>query len=208
MAPTNAGVPGLPIFLALGGAYLVYAGIRDVPLADGLRELVKGKIPQGRPKQDVDYTNLLNTVGTSGPNAEAKRAGTISGGTHPEFAQKAMQYIGVPYKFARESPSEGFDCSGLVQYVLRSFGIPRVPRIVSTQRPWRMLKPIPMSQVGAGDLVFWGNAHIGFAINNSEVVHAPKPGDRVKVASIKNAGPGGTTPDAKRYIGPVPGQGD
>lgn len=35
--------------LAAGGAFLVYAGIRNVPLLEGLRELAGGRLPAPRP---------------------------------------------------------------------------------------------------------------------------------------------------------------
>jgi len=35
----------------------------------------------------------------------------------------AKQFIGIRYNYAHESPSEGFDCSGLVWYAYKHFGV-------------------------------------------------------------------------------------
>lgn len=47
----RGGISGLAVALAAAGGYLMYAGIRDVPLLEGLRELAGGKLPAGKPRQ-------------------------------------------------------------------------------------------------------------------------------------------------------------
>lgn len=42
------GISGLAAGLGAAGLYLMYAGIRDVPIVDGLRELANGRIHPGR----------------------------------------------------------------------------------------------------------------------------------------------------------------
>ena len=39
------GISGAAGLLALGGLYLVYAGVKDVPIIDGLRQIASGKSP-------------------------------------------------------------------------------------------------------------------------------------------------------------------
>ncbi|MCH3490415.1 C40 family peptidase, partial [Enterococcus faecium] len=48
---------------------------------------------------------------------------------------------------------------------------------------------IPVSQAQPGDLVFWGPSsgvthHVGIYIGNGQFIHAPQPGDKVRVTSI------------------------
>lgn len=44
----KGGISGLSVAVAAVGGFVVYAGIRDVPLVEGLRELLQGKVPTGR----------------------------------------------------------------------------------------------------------------------------------------------------------------
>lgn len=45
----RAGISGLAVTIGAAGLYLVYAGIRGVPLVEGLRDLAGGKLPAGTP---------------------------------------------------------------------------------------------------------------------------------------------------------------
>ncbi len=97
--------------------------------------------------------------------------------------------LGVKYKRGAESPKKGFDCSGLVQYVMAAFGaqLPRTAREQATvgekiERDIASLKP--------GDLLTFGHgkriSHIGIYIGNGQYVHAPTTGKRVKVETLAN----------------------
>lgn len=48
MARPRAGLSGAALFVGVGGLYLAYAGVRDVPLVDGLRSLLRGERPTER----------------------------------------------------------------------------------------------------------------------------------------------------------------
>lgn len=55
MAQTR-GISGLAVVLAATGGFLVYAGIRNVPLLAGLRELTSGQVPTPIPVDPTDVT--------------------------------------------------------------------------------------------------------------------------------------------------------
>jgi cell wall-associated NlpC family hydrolase len=59
-----------------------------------------------------------------------------------------------------------------------------------------MGKAIPRSQLKPGDLVFFGRpvSHVGIYLGGGKMVHAPRSGSRVKVASASNLG-------RKAYVG-------
>jgi cell wall-associated NlpC family hydrolase len=90
----------------------------------------------------------------------------------------ALDLRGVPYRFGGTTPSEGFDCSGLVAFVFaqRQWA---VPRTVSEQ--FQAGTPVPADRIEAGDLVFFatsgsGATHVGIALGHlgdREFVHAP-----------------------------------
>jgi len=93
----------------------------------------------------------------------------------------AMQYLGVPYVWGGSSP-RGFDCSGLVSYVFAQIGV-SLPH--SSYSQFGMGTPVSLSQLQAGDLVFFtGASHVGIYIGGGQFIHAPHTGDVVKISSL------------------------
>jgi peptidoglycan DL-endopeptidase CwlO len=106
-----------------------------------------------------------------------------SGAGHPEAAQIALRYLGVPYRWGGSSPS-GFDCSGLVMYVYAQLGI-SLPHYTVAQ--WS--STIPVSSPQPGDLVFFnGLGHVGIYIGGGQFVNAPHTGSVVRIDSMSGFG--------------------
>ena len=101
----------------------------------------------------------------------------------------ALSLQGAPYQYGKDSPEEGFDCSGFVKHVYQKQGI-LLPRTVKDMA--LSLPPIPKDEVLSGDLVFFdtnGNpySHVGIYVNDDQFVHAPSQRTgRVLVSSLKN----------------------
>lgn len=101
----------------------------------------------------------------------------------------ALSLQGIPYRYGKDSPEEGFDCSGFVTHVYKKQGI-TLPRTVKDMA--LTLPPIPKNDVLSGDLVFFNTngysfSHVGIYINNDKFVHAPsKRTGKVLVSSLKN----------------------
>ena len=101
----------------------------------------------------------------------------------------ALSLQGVPYRYGKESPEEGFDCSGFVKHVYGKQGIvlPRTVKGLALSLP-----QIPKNDVLSGDLVFFNTngksfSHVGIYVNNDKFVHAPsRRTGRVLVSSLKN----------------------
>ena len=114
-----------------------------------------------------------------------------SSGTASSALSVARAQLGKPYVWGGSGPSS-FDCSGLVQWSFAQVG-KSVPRVASSQ--YYAGKQIPFSQAQAGDLIFWssnGTAgsiyHVAFYLGGGQLLHAPKPGDVVRTASLYNVG--------------------
>jgi cell wall-associated NlpC family hydrolase len=101
----------------------------------------------------------------------------------------ALSLQGTPYRWGKESPEEGFDCSGFVQHVYSRHGV-RLPR---TARQMALALPsIPKYDLRSGDLVFFKTrgpkySHVGIYINHGKFIHAPNRRiGRVLVSSMAN----------------------
>lgn len=93
----------------------------------------------------------------------------------------ALAQRGKPYVWGATGPG-AFDCSGLVQYAYRRAGI-RLPRVTWDQL--RAGRRVPLAAVRSGDLVFFRDAsHVGMYIGGGRIVHAPKPGTRIRTADL------------------------
>jgi len=89
----------------------------------------------------------------------------------------AERLIGVPYRYGGES-KRGFDCSGLTSYIYRQLGyaIPRTAQQQASVGSW-----VPLDELSAGDLVFFGEDreklfHVGLVVSDAgeplEMIHS------------------------------------
>ncbi|MEU0938972.1 NlpC/P60 family protein [Embleya sp. NPDC005971] len=119
-------------------------------------------------------------------------------------AESSVQWLGTPYSWGggtASGPSEGFgsgagingfDCSGLVIFVIAkaSGGKQILPH--SSQIQVTMGQPVNRNQMLPGDIIgfaFNGSgdySHIGVYMGGGQMVHAPKPGDHVKVSNLND----------------------
>ena len=104
---------------------------------------------------------------------------------------EANKYIGVPYLWGGNTPN-AFDCSGLVQWVIKkSYGI-NIPRTTNLQyTTWKDNMVKSTSDLKKGDLIYFKTkentkvSHVGIYIGNNEFIHAPNKKERVKVSTLK-----------------------
>lgn len=93
----------------------------------------------------------------------------------PKAVAYALTLQGVPYRYGKDNPREGFDCSGFVRHVYSTQGV-RLPR---TAREMALTLPaIPKYAMQSGDLVFFNIngqlfSHVGIYINGNQFIHAP-----------------------------------
>lgn len=92
---------------------------------------------------------------------------------------ESFKYLGTPYVWGGTTPN-GFDCSGLMQYIYKEIGV-KLPRVARDQQNYGQI--IPLSEIKAGDMIFIGYpaTHVGMYIGDGKYIHAPRTGDVVKV---------------------------
>ncbi|MFC0677381.1 C40 family peptidase [Lysobacter korlensis] len=97
---------------------------------------------------------------------------------------RAISLVGTPYRAGGGRPEDGFDCSGLVNYVYRDILDLRLPRSSRELSAWPGPKLAP-DRLAAGDLVFFASAgtvdHVGIYLGQGRFVHAPSSGGTVRV---------------------------
>jgi cell wall-associated NlpC family hydrolase len=119
---------------------------------------------------------------TDVPTGAAPPDGTMAS----QVVSIAMQYLGIPYVWGGASPSQGFDCSGLVSYVYAQIGI-YLPHHAASQFGYGV--PVAYSELQPGDLVFFnGLGHMGMYIGGGQFIHAPHTGDVVRIAPLAGHG--------------------
>lgn len=129
---------------------------------------------------------VLLTIGTvmSPPAAAASPPQTVRA-FGVRATTVAAKYEGVPYRWGGTTP-RGFDCSGYTQFVYDKLGV-EIPRTSQTQ--YNAARKVG-KRVRAGDLVFFFRTgtrtvyHVAIYAGDNRIWHAPKPGQKVRLAKI------------------------
>lgn len=137
---------------------------------------------------------LLGGCGSTPPDREASTAPASSvaaGALTPEQASDiaihAMGLVGTPYRYGGNTPSSGFDCSGLIGYVYKSRAGVAPPRTVAQLAGFG--QPVAAREARTGDLVVFGNSpasHAGIYVGDGRFVHAPSTGGTVRLDRLDN----------------------
>ncbi len=98
---------------------------------------------------------------------------------------RALRLVGIPYRWGG-STTGGFDCSGLISYVMALMGI-SVPR--TTYALYERGQPIPKTDLQIGDVVFFqtispGPSHAGIYIGRNAFIHSSSASRHVTVTSF------------------------
>ncbi len=123
-------------------------------------------------------------AGSGAPSGDPNFA---SPAAHSAF-EAAHKELGVPYLYGGESPKAGFDCSGLMQWAYHQAGI-NIPRVADQQ--FTAGTPVGLNDLKEGDLVFFriggGDVdHVGMYVGNHMFLEAPRTGEVVQMADLRN----------------------
>jgi cell wall-associated NlpC family hydrolase len=104
----------------------------------------------------------------------------------------ARAQIGTRYRHGGASPQHGFDCSGLVQYVMARFQM-ILPRTARQQATLGVVVERDTSQLRPGDLLTFASSerarvsHIGIYVGDGRFVHASSVAGRVIESPLNRA---------------------
>ena len=103
----------------------------------------------------------------------------------------ALAQVGIPYRFGGSSPTTGFDCSGLIQYVYRQNAALDLPRTVAEMNTLDV-PDIPETDLRAGDLLIFSTrrdsrpSHAGIYVGEGRFVHAASGGGTVRLDELSD----------------------
>ncbi|MFP3987953.1 NlpC/P60 family protein [Streptomyces sp. E11-3] len=134
-----------------------------------LRELEESET--ARAQEELVASGALGSPAPRAPSRAGKAA-----------LRYAVDQIGKPYEWGAEGPAT-YDCSGLTSRAWTRAGR-AIPR--TSQEQWAELPRVPLETVRPGDLVvyFPEATHVALYLGDGMVVHAPRPGAKVKVSPI------------------------
>ena len=148
--------------LALGAGALSAPRVASAQSTDGLPDSALLVIPAVAPAVEIPAVHRLARLDSVVAVARAQ--------------------LGRKYRRGGESPSIGFDCSGLVQYVMHALDV-ALPRTARDQARAGVALERDTAQLRPGDLLTFGSAkrisHIGIYVGNGQFVHASTGAGRV-----------------------------
>ena len=141
-----------------------------------------------------------NTGGNGNAGGNGNSGGNDGGGSTPAPAPKpvappvsgkagvavsaAYGQLGVPYRFAAESPGVAFDCSGLTKWAWGRAGV-YLPHQSGAQ--YGSVAHVSRDQVQPGDLIFYYSpiGHVGLYVGGGQMIHAPQTGKTVSLVPVR-----------------------
>ncbi|AST84576.1 C40 family peptidase [Latilactobacillus sakei] len=144
-------------------------------------------------QQSTTQTQTQNTASSSNATATTPSQSTntnnstATSGNAQSVVSAALSQIGTPYVWGGSTPGVGLDCSGLVQYAYSRAGV-SLGRITTAQEGAG--QRVSLNSLQPGDIIFWGGAgasyHDAIYIGGGQYVHAPQPGESVKIGTISS----------------------
>ena len=132
-------------------------------------------------------SDLMEITGAPAAGSAVSDSSSGDSSLGQQIANLALQYLGYSYVYGAESPSCGFDCSGLVYYVYGQFGY-SMERRASMQYAYNGYS-VSKDSLQQGDLVFFssdgvGVTHVGIYIGDGQFIHASTSNTGVIISSL------------------------
>lgn len=134
--------------------------------------------------QTVSAQDFYDTLGASRIQGGFGRSQS-GGAKRDAIIEEAKKYLGTPYVWGGATP-KGFDCSGLVQFVYKKFGV-NLPRVSQQQAGAGERRAV--DDLDVGDLVLFnhgknGPGHVAIYLGGGQILEAPRTGLNVRIRSL------------------------
>lgn len=168
------------------------AGMFDVPeeVGSGLefRFGLSVRMSGRRPRVRVPAPGPLGRPVLATASAPAGSAAAARLRVARRTLDTADDYLGVHYTWGGSSPSEGFDCSGFVQYVFARNGV-HLPRVSEDQARTGERLPLDLAVFEPGDLLAFASRggrvdHIAIYAGDGRIIHSSASGDGVRIDDL------------------------
>ncbi len=182
--------------------------ICKMPLFGAAVALVAAAALAGSPLARADDAVPSPPTVSSSVVSGATNAATGAWQAAQGLTARALDLLGIRYKWGGTTPQTGLDCSGLVQFVFQEVTGVTLPR--SARELARIGDKVALSDLKPGDLVFFNTrrfaySHVGIYLGDNRFIHAPRRGREVEVATIDGAYWARHFDGARRLMGVLPG---
>jgi cell wall-associated NlpC family hydrolase len=158
--------------------------ISSVSVGDVERAVRVGSLIYGIARDARRETAASGSGRTSGGGSAARRSSGSSSRVGARVVNMGDDYLGVPYRWGGNTPSEGFDCSGFVKYVYNRNGV-QLPRTSRQQARVGEWLPVNVGALRQGDLMFFASngsriSHVAIYAGANRILHATSSGGKVR----------------------------
>jgi cell wall-associated NlpC family hydrolase len=118
----------------------------------------------------------FTVAGTLGAERRRSWPRPVVSASAAQVLATADRYVGTRYRYGGESPAEGFDCSGFVQFVYGRHGV-ELPRTSYQQVSAGRAAPRGITGLQPGDLMFFATGgrrvdHVAIYAGDGRIIHA------------------------------------
>jgi cell wall-associated NlpC family hydrolase len=139
--------------------------------------------------------NMPSTASSDGRATSRGRRIPESAPPSPVASQvlrTADEYVGTPYRWGGNTPSEGFDCSGFTKFVFAKYGI-TLPRTSRDQARAGTAVSANLRALHPGDLMLFAEpgeaiSHVAIYAGNGRIIHASSSSGGVRYTDLNDGG--------------------
>lgn len=169
-------------------SYLKYGETSTHPNYSGKPVQITNDVCVG-PKNDyITMDEVMEELKESEDNLSGDELKISGSGINVDIVNYALQFVGNPYVWGGTSLTNGADCSGFTQSVMKHFGI-NIPKWSGAQAVFEPSIGTDASVALPGDIICY-DGHVAIYMGNNKIVHAsnskPYPQGGIKVDDLPN----------------------